>query len=213
MDSGMPVYPGTAAPEFLQAHRLDSDGFREKRLSMVSHTGTHVDAPAHILEGGATLDALPAETFLGRGVLVDVTGDTGPTIRSDVVETGLAADDDADFLLIRTGWDRLWGSEAYFRGYPVLAPEAAAAAASAGLKGVALDCISADPADTEGFPVHRILLGAGLVIVENLRGLEELPARGFRFSCFPLRIVDADGSPVRAVAWIDENDGSLVSGA
>jgi kynurenine formamidase len=107
-----------------------------------------------------------------------------------------------DFLLIRTGWSRFWGTDRYFTDYPILTIEAAETLAGLGLKGVGFDAISADPIDSRDLPVHRVLMRAELLIIENLAGLERLPEGRFMFSCFPLAFQDADGSPVRAVVYL-----------
>jgi len=84
----------------------------------------------------------------------------------------------------------------------LLTPEAAEYLVSCNLKGIGLDCISVDGVASEMLPIHHILLGAGLVIVENLTNLSALPGDGFNFCCFPLAIEDADGSPVRALGLV-----------
>ncbi|MBU0926984.1 MAG: cyclase family protein [Spirochaetes bacterium] len=202
----MPVYPGTERPRLSQATTIERDGFAEKLLTMYSHTGTHIDAPGHILPGGATLDRFDAGKFVGAGLVVDLAGRTGPGIAGVVgmaeLEPYAGGIPEADFVLFRTGWSSRWGSEGYFSGFPVLSPEAARWLCGLGLSGVGYDCISADPVGSDGLPIHRILLGGGLVIVENLRGLDALVGRSFVFSCLPLAIEDADGSPVRAVGII-----------
>jgi kynurenine formamidase len=108
----------------------------------------------------------------------------------------------ASFVLVLTGWDRYWGERRYFSGYPVLSGEAAAWLAARGLKGVGFDALSADAVEAESFVNHLHFFRAGMVIVENLRGLEALVGRRFLFSCLPLKFANADGSPVRAVALL-----------
>jgi kynurenine formamidase len=107
-----------------------------------------------------------------------------------------------DFLLIHTGWSRYWGTDNYFSNFPVLTPEAAEWVAGIGLKGIGFDAISADSADTRTYPIHKILLGSDMVIVENLANLDQLHGGAFEFSCFPLYFQQADGSPIRSVASI-----------
>lgn len=207
IEPGMPVYPGTEPPEIRQANTLETDGFREKRICMYSHTGTHMDAPAHILPGTDSLDSLALDRFTGRALVLDVSDRAGGTVGIDVLHPWMDALDNSDYLLLRSRWDRFWGEDAYFRGYPVLSEEAARWLAGLDLQGIGLDTISADPADDTELRVHRILLGAGMVIVENLTGLEKLPAgesRGLRFMAMPLKIRDADGSPVRAAAFLQD---------
>jgi arylformamidase len=171
---------------------------------MLTHTGTHLDAPAHILNDGSTLEKLPIDAFVGQAAVIDVSGVTDRIEKSGLLH---AADDIAelDFVILRTGWESRWGDESYFSGFPTLSPDAAHWLTGWGLKGIGFDCISADPAETEDFDIHKIILGAGIIIIENLRGLDALPDATFRFAAFPLKLKDGDGSPVRAVGMWDEN--------
>jgi len=207
IEPGMPVYPGTEGPRFEGANTIERDGFAERLLTMYSHTGTHMDAPAHLLPGAATLDALPASRFAGRAVVLDARrlagAGTWPRIGAEAVSAIASKLEGAAFLVIRTGWDALWGHPGYFEGFPVLSLDAARLAASTpGLSGVAVDAISVDPVGSADLPVHRVLLGAGLVIVENLRALDALGEPEFGLACLPLPLAGADGAPVRAVAML-----------
>lgn len=201
IEPGMPVYPGTEGPVFEHPFDLVRDGFVEIRISMMSHTGTHMDAPAHILDRGKTLDRMPISAFYGQGVCIDVKAE-----QKEIATQDLTAYEDmikaADFVLFRTGWSRLWGTAGYFEGYPVLSQEAAHHLSELGLKGVGFDTISVDgPADTS-FLIHGILLGKDMIILENLANLDLLPLAEFSIACFPLHFSGADGSPVRAVAFV-----------
>jgi len=199
----MPVYPGTPRPLFATGASIDADGFRERKITMFSHTGTHIDAPAHILRSGKTLDQFAADHFYGKAWVFD-----HPDGAEEIGQETLARHRDkikqTEFLLIRTGWDMHWGAERYFSEYPVLTPEAAEWLTKFGLKGVGMDTISADREDSMDFPVHRILLGSDIIIIENLTHLNRIIPGVFDFSCFPLKFVSADGSPVRAVAYLNE---------
>lgn len=202
IEPGMPVYPGTAPPVFAHPFDLDKDGFVETSLSLMSHTGTHIDAPAHILAGGKTLDQMPVSAFYGQAVCIDAVSGKKEITAEDLApcEAMIRA---ADFVLFRTGWSRLWGSSGYFEGYPVPGREAVLWLNGFTLKGVGFDTISADGAGDEAFLVHRIILGKERIIIENLTNLDQLPRSGFSIACFPLHFSGADGSPVRAVAFVD----------
>ena len=208
IEPGMPVYPGTEGPRFERANTIERDGFAERLVTMYSHTGTHMDAPAHIFPGAASLDRLPAGRFAGRAVILDVRSLAGapgawPRIGAAAVSAIVPRLAGAAFLVLRTGWEARWGEPRYFEGFPTL-DEAAARALVAvpGLSGVAVDAISVDPVDSRELPVHRVLLGAGLVIVENLRSLAEVGTDEFDLACLPLPLAEADGAPVRAVALL-----------
>ena len=127
---------------------------------------------------------------------------TANTIGTKDLEPYQAKITDVDFLLLHTGWNQYWGSEKYFTNYPVLSVEAAHWLTNFSLKGFGLDTISADTADTQDYQVHKALLQKNMIIIENLTNLVDLPSSQFEFSCFPLSFEDADGSPVRAVAFI-----------
>jgi kynurenine formamidase len=204
ISNDMPVYPGTEPPVIVTGCTVAEDGFFEKKITMYSHTGTHIDAPAHLLEDGKTLDAFPVDQYFGPALVLDVSEDDSGIIGLDKLEPHLHDIAGVDFLLIRTGWDRYWGTERYFASYPVLSIEAAETLTGLGLKGIGFDAISPDPTDSTELPVHRVLMNAELIIIENLTGLERLPADPFLFSCLPLAFEDADGSPVRAVAYLDQ---------
>jgi len=202
LETGMPVFPGTAPPVFEETASIEADGYREKKIALCSHTGTHVDAPAHILSGSRTLDQLPVETFCANAFLLRCTRAGMARIDRKDLQPHADAIRESGFVVIYTGWSRYWGTERYFSGYPVLTPDAARWLAQQGLKGVAMDTLSADPADAVDLTIHTILLGAGLVIVENLTNLEAVPVPTFLFAGFPMKIRNADGSPVRAVAIV-----------
>jgi arylformamidase len=198
----MPVYPGTEPPVIRQANTLARDGFAEKLISLYSHTGTHMDAPAHMVNGGQTLDSMEASRFVGPGCVVDVATEGRVSIGIEDLEPRRAAIERSSFVLFRTGWERLWGMPGYFTGFPALTLEAARWLAARRLVGVGFDAISADPIEPGAFPNHLVFFGAGMVIVENLRGLAALGSRDFLFCCLPLPIDESDGSPVRAAAII-----------
>ena len=200
---GMPVFPGDDPPILERAASVEADGFTTRSIRLNSHTGTHVDAPAHIIAGAPTLDAFPVSQFAGRATLIDVRGLAGRRIGVDVVKAHAARVHEAEFVLFRSGWQQRWGDPSYFEDYPVLSDEAAGWLAGAGLKGVGVDMISVDSLDSTSLPIHHILLGAGVLIIENLTHLDQLPTgSSFDFACYPLHLQNADGAPVRAVARV-----------
>jgi len=196
----MPVYPGTEPPVIRQANTIEQDGFAEKQISFYSHTGTHIDAPAHMLPGAATLDQLDVSQFVGNGWVVDVST-SGPEIGRALLEAQVSHLEACEFVLFHTGWCHAWGQKSYFSGFPVLSQEAAHWLGHFGLKGAGFDAISADPVGAD-FTNHFELFRAGMIIIENLNGLEALLGKPFLFSCLPLKLDRGDGSPVRAIAMV-----------
>ncbi|WP_300465304.1 cyclase family protein [Desulfobacula sp.] len=198
----MPVYPGTEQPVTSIGCSIEQDGFLEKKITFYSHTGTHMDAPAHLIKGGKFLDQYDIGHFYGSAIVVHLESNEDNSIDLGVLNPVENQLKNIDFLLIHTGWSRYWGTDNYFSNFPVLTPEAAEWVAGIGLKGIGFDAISADSADTRTYPIHKILLGSDMVIVENLANLDQLHGGAFGFSCFPLYFQQADGSPIRAVASI-----------
>ncbi len=197
----MPVYPGSEPPVFTIVYTIDQIGFLEKKITLSSHTGTHIDAPAHLLKTHNTLDMLAIEHFYGSALLITYKDSAVRSIGIKELQPYQEKIQAADFLLLHTGWSQYWGSEKYFTSYPVLSVEAAQWLGGFKLKGFGLDTISADTADSQEYLVHKALLQKNIIIIENLAHLADIPANQFDFSCFPLSFEDADGSPVRAVAF------------
>ena len=198
--SGMPVYPGTPPPQFHRVSRVETEGFTEHGLTFTTHTGTHLDAPAHMLSGAATLDRLDPQNFVGPGIVLDVTAGGKTQVEVDDLVPRPEGLRGKDFVLLHSGWSRHWGSPAYFSGYPVLSDGAARWLADMGLKGVGVDMISVDAPDASDYPIHKILLRQGVILIENLQNLSALQGLAFTFVCLPLNVHNADGCPVRAVA-------------
>jgi arylformamidase len=199
---GMPVYPGSEPPVFETVATVSHDGYAEKRIVLFSHTGTHLDAPAHILSRGLSVDRLPVDHFAGPASVLDFSSHSGPFIEIDDLLPYHSFFQNSDFVLIRTGWSRHWGFASYHTGYPVLTENAADWICGFDLKGLGVDAISVDPPGAFDFPVHHRLLEHNMVLVENLNRLQDLPQSGFIFFAMPLRIQNGDGSPVRAIAMM-----------
>lgn len=198
----MPFYPCTEGPKLSPANTYEKDGFKETLLSMYSHTGTHMDAPAHLFADRSTLEVLPAAQFVGKATVIDCTdlGEGGKITMEHVRKNPWAQQ--ADYLLFRTGWGKYWGKPEYFGDYPCVTPEVVDFMIATNKKGVGLDTISLDP--IASLTLHRQLLSTDkTVIIENLNNLDKLPGGLFTFCALPLRYENADGSPIRAVALLE----------
>ena len=198
----MPVYPGTELPDFHPTATVEADGFAETRIAMTTHAGTHVDSPAHILVGGATLDRYPPEHFFGEACCLRVSGQPGGIIELAELKPHRALVRDSDFVLLATGWSRYWGTGRYYEGFPLLSAEAAEWLAGFTPRGIGTDTPSVDAVDSTDFPLHKIFLGRDILLVENLTNLAALPPVEFQFNCLPLKIGNAEASPVRAVGVV-----------
>lgn len=205
IQENMPVYPGTETPVLIPANSYEKDGFRETKLQMYTHTGTHMDPPAHLFPDRTTLDQFPASQFIGMALVIDCRdlreGDaiTMASLRrcGDKVSR-------AQFLLFNLGWDKRWGTDAYFGDYPCIDDEVLEYIIKGGYKGIGFDVIGLDPIADENLTRHKKLFReCDIVNIENLKNLEQCGEDLFHFSCFPLKIENSDGSPVRAVAWFE----------
>ncbi len=200
LSSQTPAYPGTPEPHIAPFATIKSDGYRELSLKLATHSGTHMDAPAHMREHGAFLDALPLTSFMGTGLVIDARIADNSALSADLVSASVKA----DFILFRTGWDRYWETAAYFESFPYFSSALAEKLAGMPIKGVGIDGPSVDVRDSLDFEAHHALLGNGKLILENLTGLSSLLNQSFMLYAFPLKIRQADGAPVRAVAITED---------
>jgi len=196
----MPVFPGATPPRFSRTRTVAGEGYQESLLTLASHTGTHMDAPAHMLAQGKTLTDFPIDRFMGNGLIYSRPGQPESPIEPADLQPLSDAIAAVDFLLLHTGWSRHWGTPRYFSDYPALTPEAARWLCRFSLKGIGIDAISIDPAGSADYPVHHILMEREILIIENLVRLDQAAAAPFLFIALPLPFPHADGSPVRAVA-------------
>lgn len=205
IEPNMPVYPGTEPPVIKRANTIEQDGFAEKKITMYSHTGTHIDAPAHMLKEGPSLDDFDVSYFVGTAGVIDLYNiDLEVGITLNDLEKYEHYIEGLEYLILKTGWSKFWGTEEYFKGYPVLTIEAAEWLTERfSLRGLGVDTISVDKEDNNSFGVHYEFLKKGKIIIENLTNLDFLVNENFLFSCLPLKILEADGSPVRAIAILD----------
>jgi arylformamidase len=202
----MPYFPGTEPPVFSRPFTVAKHGFAEQKITILTHSGTHMDAPAHIFEAGTTLEQLGLPHFVGSAVALDLTRLPANIIAVDDLRPFQHLLAGQDFVLLRTGWCEHWGNKSYFHGYPVLSAAAALWLADFSFKGIGMDTISFDSHDSTALPIHRIFLARNIVLIENLVNLEKIQASEFVFCCLPLKIAETDGAPVRAIALWGDRD-------
>ena len=154
----MPVYPGTDTPKFIPANSYEKDGFKETLLQMYTHTGTHIDPPAHLFAGRTTLDQFPAEQFIGKAFVIDCRDlKDGQSISIEYIYKNREKVDKADFLLFNLGWDKRWGTESYFGNYPCIDDDVLDFVVSGNYKGIGFDVIGLDPIIDENLTRHKKL--------------------------------------------------------
>ncbi len=198
--SEMPVFPGTEQPIFEKANTLENDGFEEAKFTMYTHTGTHIDAPAHMLNNGYCLDDLEIEHFIGNAVVLDFSDKEMTVIDVNSLKPYEEKIKNVEFIIIKTGWSKYWGDKKYYEDFPSLSEEAAQWLSELNLKGIGIDAISIDAINSTTFAVHKILLSKKIIIIENLTNLDFISEEYFILSILPLKNKDADGSPVRAIS-------------
>lgn len=201
----MPVYPGTGTPKFISANSYEKDGFKETLMQMYTHTGTHMDPPAHLYKGKMTLDQFPASQFIGKALVIECRNlKEGDSITIDYIQKYGEKAEKADFLLFNLGWDKLWGTDAYFGNYPCIDEEVLNYIIQGTYKGIGFDVIGLDPIADVNLTRHKKLFqNCDMINIENLKNLELCGNGLFWFSCYPLKLENCDGSPIRAVAWFE----------
>ena len=202
LETGMPVFPGTPSPTFSTPFTVEKDGFKETHLDILTHVGTHIDCPAHMLESDITTDNVPLDRFYGKATVIDCRKLETLEITHEYLQKHEQNIINSDFVLLRTDHSDWWGTDKYFSPFPTLTVEAAQYLVEKGVKGIGLDVISIDAVDAKKYIIHEIILGNKISIIENLTNLKDLPISEFYFSALPLKIKEGDGSPVRAVAII-----------
>ena len=208
LDDKTSLYPGTLPPKYELLYNVEKDGFAEHRLTFVLHTGTHIDAPAHMLKDGKTIDKFPVNKFIGKALVINCIGRQKMDL--DFLKSFENKIKTLDFILFYTGWQEKWSTGSYASNCPELTNEAAKWLAHFNLKGIGIDAFSldrissAEKVTSEDFPNHHTFLSREILLIENLTNLDKLPQHEFVFQCLPLNIEEADGSPIRAVALIED---------
>jgi len=209
VEHGMVTYPGLPAP--LISDWLSRDASRSRyaagttfqigKIEMLANTGTYIDAPLHRYDGANDIADYPLEAVADlEGVVIRATTRTGRGLDAALFR---GHDVGGRAVLVHTGWDAHWRTERYGSGHPFLTREAAGQLVAAGAALVGIDSLNIDDASDGARPVHTILLGARIPIVEHLCNLAELPDTGFRFFAVPPKVKGMGSFPVRAFALVE----------
>lgn len=199
----MPLYPGLPSPSFHDFAEVERDGYAMSQYTLLNHIGTHVDLPSHQVAGGATLDEIPLESLVTDAVTLDLSGREPGAVGRDELEPLLGEVREGDWLFVYSDNGRNWGSEGYWTGWSYPDAEASRTLVERGIVGIGFDGPSADPVDTETFDLHKVWLGAGRMILENLTNLGLLPART-QVVVAPLKVRAANGAPARVFAFVPD---------
>lgn len=210
LDENTPTWNGGCG--FTQAIKSDYSGsltevsFRVQQLKLHAGLGTHLDAPAHCIPGGMTIDALPLTNLLAPCVVIDVSAHAHERYRvtlADVktYENTFGLMEAGSFVMFRTGWERFWHDPEQYRNqhcFPSVSREVAALLLERGVVGIGIDTLSPDRPE-DGFPVHTLLLGAGKYIVENAANVAQLPPHGSFILALPIKTRGGTEAPIRLV--------------
>jgi arylformamidase len=193
VNSNTPVYPGDRKPEFNQVAFTAKQGWNLHEFGLTTHTGTHLDAPWHMLPEGKRLTDFAVNRFIGSAVMFDVRGQSEIDVEMDGMREN-------DFLILRTDHSRHLAENTYFSGNPVVSRQMAEKILRGNFKMVGIDSYTLD---NYPFDIHKLLLKQDILILENLVELDQLNTGNFKLMVFPLKLDKMDGAPCRAVAEID----------
>ncbi|MBK5446471.1 cyclase family protein [Peribacillus sp. TH24] len=195
-----PIYPGDPEPNISVATTLEMDGYNLLHIHLGSQTGSHVDAPYHFISEGQRIDESDLRLFIGIGVIIPVTekGEEEAITLKDV-EPYLDQLASGKIVLFYTGWSRYVAKESFFR-HPYVYEDVIHEMIKRGIRTFFIDTINIDRTGGTEFPIHDAVARVNGIIAENLTNFGAIDFPNPLISAFPLRIVGADGSPVRAVA-------------
>lgn len=201
INSNMSTYTKEEKPKIYDIASIDKDGYNEKILRICTHTGTHIDSPNHMISKVKSIDEFDISQFIGKALLIDVSNIKNIEINNIIKYKDKI--EEVDFIILRTGWEKYWGSSEYLNGYPSLTEEAAKWLCEFNIKGIGIDSISIDKFDSIDFEIHNIILSRGKIIIENLNNLSYISKEIFTLVATPLKIKNGDAAPVRAIGLID----------
>jgi arylformamidase len=193
----MPVWPSDPPVQLIPNSHVSRDKSHTVRLTAIemgSHTGTHIDAPYHFVEGGRRLHEIPLEQLTGKATVLDIAA-ASSIARGDVEQLKL---DGVKRVLFKTENSRHWKDGKFYENFVYLEPEAAQLLVDRGIVLVGIDYLSIDKFKSETHPTHFVLLRKNIVILEGL-DLSSVPAGEYDMTALPLNLQDADGAPTRVI--------------
>ena len=203
ISENIPIFPGSPKPNFINWENIEKDGYNLELLFLSTHTGTHIDAPHHFLKKGQKIHQIMTKRLVTEAVLIKIRKDSDQSItKTDLVkfEKRYGKIDEGSTVVFYTGWQKNLEKKSYFLKNPGLAISAAKYLASKKINLVGIDSPSIDLGKDKKFSVHHILAKNGILIVENLANLEKIHSEKFHLIVAPLKLKNATGSPVRAMA-------------
>lgn len=199
----MPTYPGDPSPSFVKYSTLQKDGVNLTKLTMGSHTGTHLDAPRHFIPDGIGIDQIPPDRLIGEAYVADLSKKRiGSGITSQDLQLALDRKNvKDDILVVYTGCSEHWGNAAITRDYTYLTGDAADYLVSRQVRAVGIDFLSVERFGAPEPVAHKTLLGKGIFIIESLsNALKQFVGTRILIICMPIKLQGGDGAPARVVA-------------
>ena len=206
------LVPGLVGVETESIQTHETHARSNQKLCLATHVGTHVDAPFHFVDGATTVENMPLEKYAGPAILLDlrsVSKGQEPLTISEITEAGANPESVKDQIVVLfTGWAEAESGGPRFYGHgPHLGTDTAGYLADCGANAVAVDFPIDKHPDTplstiKDFPVHRLLLGQNIPLIENLINLDKLVGKQFELWALPLKLKGGDGAATRAVARI-----------
>jgi kynurenine formamidase len=203
ISQSIPTFPGSPKPQFILWSTIKDDGYNLELLFLSSHTGTHLDAPYHFVKNGIKIHQISLDRLLGNAILIKIKkGKNQAITKNDLV---LFERKNGDIptnssIIFHTEWQDNLNSNYYFINNPGLSQSAATYLVSKEINLVGIDSPSIDLEKDKTFGVHKILAKNNILIVESLSNLNKIHSKQFDFVILPLKLEDATGSPVRALA-------------
>jgi len=203
ISENLPSFPGSPVPKFIPWAKIKTDGYNLELLFLSSHSGTHMDAPFHFVKDGLKIHQIDANRFVRDAVILKLKKGPNQSItKKDIIQFekkfGKIPNDAT--IIIATGWYKNLIKKTYFEKNPGLSSSAADYLSSKKINLVGIDSPSIDVGSNKEFSVHKILSKNNIIIVENLANLEKIKGSKFKFIALPLKLKDATGSPIRAIA-------------
>jgi arylformamidase len=193
--SEMPIWPGDPRPEFKSVSTLEVEGIQVSQLTLGTHTGTHVDAPRHFIPGGRTIDLLDLSTLVGLCRVIEIGCAEGHIARADLQGFELHP---GERVLLKTRNSHQPARQSFPSDFTALQPAAADYLCEQGVAVVGIDGPSIDAGISSDFQCHKRLLGADILVLENLV-LRGIPPGIYGLIAVPLNVIGADGCPIRAL--------------
>ena len=202
----IPTFPGSPQPNFINWESIEKDGYNLELLFLSTHTGTHIDAPYHFVKKGQKIDQIVTKRLVTEAVLIKIRKGSDQAItKTDIekFEKKFGKIDDGSTVIFHTGWQKNLNKKSYFLKNPGLAVSAAKYLASKKINLVGIDSPGIDLGKDEKFSVHHVLAKEGILIAENLANLDKINSKKFHLIVAPLKLKNATGSPIRAMALVD----------